>query len=221
MLTRDFLMKADCQSSFGTIDQQLLLSTEQRQKSLTEFLARQPEKQPVWVFGYGSLMWNPALDYSDVRPALLQGWQRGFCIRLIAGRATGCTPGRMLALKPGGQTRGLVFRLNEHSRAQELELLWKREMLTGCYCPRWQQVTLDNGEQITALVFTINTQHPLYEADESPEVIAPLIARAQGPLGPNADYLYSLVDSMADLGEQDEKLCHLANEVRKYRNSTE
>lgn len=217
MLTRDFLVNADCQSSFGTIDQQLLLSTEQRQRSLAEFMAQQPQPgAPVWVFGYGSLMWNPVLDYSEVRPAVLQGWQRGFCIRLIAGRGTACTPGRMLALKAGGQTRGLVFRLSEERRAEELELLWKREMITGCYCPRWQQVTLDSGEPITALVFTINTCHPLFEADESTQVVAPLIARAQGPLGTNAGYLYALVESMASLGEHDEKLTRLAEEVRRH-----
>lgn len=217
MLTRDFLVNADCQSSFGAIDEQLLLSTEQRQRSLAEFMAQQPQPgAPVWVFGYGSLMWNPVLDYSEVRPATLEGWQRGFCIRLIAGRGTACTPGRMLALKAGGRTRGLVFRISEARRQEELELLWKREMITGCYCPRWQQVGLENGEPITALVFTINTRHPLYEADESPQVVAPLIARAQGPLGTNAGYLYSLVDSMAALGEQDEGLTRLAEEVRRH-----
>lgn len=214
MLTRDFLINADCQSSFGSIEPHLVLSTEQRKASLSRFLAELPPREPIWVFGYGSLMWNPVLDYREVQPAQLDGWQRAFCIRLIAGRGTGCTPGRMLALKAGGQTRGLVFRLNETTRATELELLWKREMITGCYCPRWQKVTLDNGREITALVFTINTEHPLYEPDDSPAIIAPLIAAARGPLGTNARYLYELVNSLAAIGAPDEKLTMLASQVR-------
>lgn len=125
-------------------------------------------------------MWNPVLDYNDVRPAVLEGWHRAFCIRLIAGRGTECQPGRMLALQSGGRTRGRVFRLSDDNRAEELELLWKREMLTGCYCPRWEAVTLDDGQQIIALVFTINPLHPLFESDNSPSVIAPLIAAAKG-----------------------------------------
>ncbi|ARU93804.1 gamma-glutamylcyclotransferase [Tatumella citrea] len=219
MLTRDFLINADCQSSFGRIDHELLLTPEQRKANLTEFLALLPAGLPVWVFGYGSLMWNPALDYSDVQPAILDGWHRAFCIRLVAGRGTECRPGRMLALQAGGKTRGLVFRLSEANKAEELELLWKREMLTGCYCPRWQQVTLDCGQQIIALVFTINTLHPLFEADECPTVVAPLIAAAQGPLGSNAQYLFELVKSLAALGEQDEKLLSLASQVRQLQQS--
>ncbi|GAA0469224.1 MULTISPECIES: gamma-glutamylcyclotransferase [Tatumella] len=217
MLTRDFLINADCRSSFGHIDDQLLLTPQQRKASLAEFLNRLPEGLPVWIFGYGSLMWNPVLDYNDVRPAVLEGWHRAFCIRLIAGRGTECQPGRMLALQSGGRTRGRVFRLSDDNRAEELELLWKREMLTGCYCPRWEAVTLDDGQQIIALVFTINPLHPLFESDNSPSVIAPLIAAAKGPLGTNAQYLYQLVSSLSELGEQDDTLLSLARDVRQLQ----
>lgn len=65
MLTRDFLMKADCKTAFGAIEESLLWSAEQRAASLAATLACRPDDGPVWIFGYGSLMWNPALNLSN------------------------------------------------------------------------------------------------------------------------------------------------------------
>lgn len=69
----------------------------------------------------------------------LVGWHRAFCLRLTAGRGTAHQPGRMLALKEGGRTTGVAYRLPEETLEQELTLLWKREMITGCYLPTWCQ----------------------------------------------------------------------------------
>ena len=64
MLTRDFLMNADCKTAFGAIEESLLWSAEQRAASLAATLACRPDNGSVWIFGYGSLMWNPALEYA-------------------------------------------------------------------------------------------------------------------------------------------------------------
>lgn len=61
MLTRDFLLKADCKTAFGDIEETLLWTCEQRAASLAAALACRPDNSPVWIFGYGSLMWNPVL----------------------------------------------------------------------------------------------------------------------------------------------------------------
>jgi Uncharacterized protein involved in cation transport len=73
VLTRDFLQKADCKTAFGAIEESLLLTPEQRAASLACTLSRRPDHSPVWVFGYGSLMWNPVFESEEVRPAILQG----------------------------------------------------------------------------------------------------------------------------------------------------
>ncbi len=65
VLTRDFLMKADCKTAFGAIEESLLWSAEQRAASLAATLACRPDDGPVWIFGYGSLMWNPALEFAE------------------------------------------------------------------------------------------------------------------------------------------------------------
>ncbi|WP_058913001.1 gamma-glutamylcyclotransferase [Entomohabitans teleogrylli] len=217
MLTRDFLMKADCKTSFGTIEESLLWSPEQRAASLAATLACRPDNSPVWIFGYGSLMWNPAMEYEESCSGTLPGWHRAFCLCLTAGRGTACQPGRMLALKEGGRTTGIAYRLPEGSLEDELALLWKREMITGCYLPTWCQLSLDDGRTVNALVFIMDPRHPLYESDTRPQVIAPLIACASGPLGTNAQYLYALEQELRKLGMRDECMDELAMEVRAWQ----
>lgn len=87
MLTRDFLQKADCKTSFGNIDESLLLTPQQRAASLDCMLTSRPDQSPVWVFGYGSLMWNPVFDAEEVCVATLNGWHRTFCLRLTPAAA--------------------------------------------------------------------------------------------------------------------------------------
>lgn len=214
MLTRDFLINADCKTAFGEIDESLLWSAEQRTASLEAVLAKRPDKGPVWLLGYGSLIWNPAFIYDEAAPALLKGWQRAFCLRLTAGRGTASCPGRMLALKAGGETRGVAFRLPEAGLKDELALIWKREMITGCYLPTWCPLQLDDGRQVNSLVFIMDSAHPLYEADTRVSTVAPLIAAARGPLGTNAEYLFSLEQALSARDMQDGEMTDLAGRVR-------
>ncbi|MBU3891353.1 gamma-glutamylcyclotransferase [Serratia rubidaea] len=216
MLTRDFLQQADCKTAFGTIEETLLLTPEQRAESLAHTLAQRPDSGPVWVFGYGSLMWNPIFEAEEVQPATLQGWHRAFCLRLTAGRGTQHQPGRMLALKAGGETSGLAFRLPEAHLDDELALLWKREMVTGCYLPTWCELALDGGRKITALAFVMDAQHPLFEADTCHQVVTPLIASASGPLGTNAQYLFALDRELKNHGMRDDAIGELACSVRQW-----
>ncbi|WP_420065887.1 gamma-glutamylcyclotransferase [Pectobacterium colocasium] len=219
MLTRDFLQKADCRTSFGCIEETLLLTPQQRADSLDRTLALRPNSCPVWVFGYGSLMWNPVFDAEETCLATLTGWQRAFCLRLTIGRGTVTQPGRMLALQPGGQTTGLAFRLPEASLREDLELLWKREMLTGCYRPLWCELQRKNGAPLTALVFVSEPEHPLNENDTCIQSVAPLIARASGPLGTNAQYLFALEQELKNHGTEDASVSELAQRVRILQQS--
>ena len=193
VITRDFLMNADCKTAFGAIEESLLWSAEQRAASLAATLACRPDEGPVWIFGYGSLMWNPALEFTESCTGTLVGWHRAFCLRLTAGRGTA----------------------PEETLEQELTLLWKREMITGCYLPTWCQLDLDDGRTVNAIVFIMDPRHPEYESDTRAQVIAPLIAAASGPLGTNAQYLFSLEQELIKLGMQDDGLNDLLVSVKK------
>ncbi len=76
-------------------------------------------------------------------------------------------------------------------------------MITGCYLPTWCQLDLDDGRTVNAIVFIMDPRHPEYESDTRAQVIAPLIAAASGPLGTNAQYLFSLEQELIKLGMQD------------------
>ena len=166
----------------------MLWDAEKIRASMNSTLEERPTGAPVWIFAYGSLMWNPVLAIEEMQRARLKGWQRSFCIRLISGRATPDVPGRMLSLDEGGITEGIAFRLPESTLINELEIVWTREMITGLYRPVWADVSLGNGKEIQALAFV----------------------SARGDIGTNADYVWKLQATLGALGIRDDYVSELA-----------
>ncbi|UMX88716.1 gamma-glutamylcyclotransferase [Klebsiella pneumoniae] len=76
----------------------LLWSAEQRAASLAATLYR-PDDGSVWIFGYGSLIWNRRSIIASPAPAHCRAGAARLHLRLTAGRGSACQPGRMLALK--------------------------------------------------------------------------------------------------------------------------
>ncbi len=78
-------MNADCKTAFGAIEESLLWSAEQRAASLAATLACRPDEGPVWIFGYGSLMWNPALEFNKLQRSVDTGLgdriRQSLCVR--------------------------------------------------------------------------------------------------------------------------------------------
>jgi len=184
--------------------------------SLTDTLADRPDDgEDVWIFAYGSLMWNPLLDFDRRSVATLHGWHRSFCMRSIAGRGSPERPGRMLGLEAGGSTQGVALRLAAARRDEELGVVWRREMVGGSYRPTWAAVTLDDGTQTQAIAFVVDAGRPLFERDPSIATVAPVIARAAGSFGSNADYVFRLEDALRDSGLRDVYIESLAAELRR------
>ncbi len=197
-LTRDALEDGSYVGRLG-LPSELMWTPEQLACSLASALRQKPVGD-VWVFAYGSLMWNPLLRFAARQTAVLEGWHRSFCLQAVAGRGSAASPGRMLALEAGGRVQGIALRISEHMAPRELALLWIREMAAGTYIPRWDVVTLEDGRDVTALVFVVDRRHPLYAADASVCVVARQIALAAGSLGSNAEYVHCLGDALADAG---------------------
>ncbi|HHG5368157.1 TPA: gamma-glutamylcyclotransferase [Pseudomonas aeruginosa] len=181
--------------------------------SMQAVLAERPQGEPVWLFAYGSLIWNPVFEFEACQLAALDGWQRSFCIRLVLARGSVEQPGRMLALEPGHRTAGVALRLRETDLEQELRMVWMREMVGGVYRPQWSPITLEDGSTAQAIIFIANRNSPLYEADASPDVIAPLIANAQGSLGSNRDYVLQLDQALRQRGIEDEYISTLVRSL--------
>lgn len=194
-------------------------SEEAIEGSLRQALAARPPGA-LWVFAYGSLMWNPLLEFDACEAATLAGWHRSFCLRVEAGRGTPERPGRMLALEPGGSAQGLALRLHDDGVAAELRMLWMREMVTGAYRPAWLPVTLHDGRSVQAVTFLAEPAGLGYECDASVQTVTAIVAAATGVFGSNADYVRHLAQTLARHGLRDDYIAELAQSLDEAGTAT-
>jgi cation transport protein ChaC len=186
-------------ASFG-LGAQWRWPDERREADRRAHLAALAPGQDLWVFGYGSLMWDPGVHFAEVRRADLHGWQRRFSYRVPMGRGTRERPALMLALEPGsGCCQGLVFRIAADAVEAESQLLWRREMLRGGYTPTWRHADTPQGP-VPVLLFAANPAHADHVGERPLDETAAIIAAAEGPLGRNRDYLDQLAAQLQALG---------------------
>jgi cation transport protein ChaC len=215
MLNRNAISSGAYLESFESLPKEMLWTQAQIDASLAHTMQKRPDSGDVWVFAYGSLMWNPISDFDSRRVATLHGWHRSFCIRLIAGRGTPQQPGRMLSLEQGGSTQGVALRLCRETLDEELRILWIREMVTGAYRPTWAPVTLEDGTGLSAIAFVADHGNWQYEDDARAPLIAPSMAVATGLFGTNAEYVFKLQSALADSGLTDPYIDELAAELMR------
>jgi cation transport protein ChaC len=172
--------------------------------------------QDLWVFGYGSLMWNPGFAAEEAVPADLPGFRRAFCLRSVHYRGTPEAPGLVLGLDraPGRVCAGLAYRVGAGAAAAVLDYLRRRELVSYAYAEEVHPAILADGRRIDALAYVLDPAHPQYCGGLTLEAQAAVIAHAQGPAGSNRDYLERTLDSLAALGIADDELLHLARLVR-------
>lgn len=170
----------------------------------------------LWVFGYGSLMWNPGFAHSERQVALLQGYHRSFCMWSIHYRGTVSDPGLVLALdaSEAATCHGVAFAVAEGQEAETLAYLRDRELISSAYSEMELLVTLQDGRPVTATGYVVNRDHPQYCQDLGTEEQAAIIARSAGSAGRNDEYLFNTVAHLAELGIRDADLLELAELVR-------
>jgi len=192
-----------------------ILTDEERAASLDMTLAQRPHAgDGVWLFAYGSLIWNPALHFDQRRIARVHGWHRSFCLSTQAGRGTPANPGLVLGLDRGGACTGAAFHVSEALMEDELSLLWRREMLSGSYHPRWVRVRGADGTPFGhAIAFTIHRDGEHYAGGLAREDVVRRLASACGALGSSADYLFRTRDGLRSLGICDKGIEDLARRV--------
>jgi Uncharacterized protein involved in cation transport len=172
-----------------------------REAARRAFMAGRPGSD-LWVFAYGSLMWDPGLDFVEVRRARTGAYARSFCLVDQGGRGSMSAPALQLGLDAGAGCDGLAFRIAEAAVEHESFVLFRREMISSGYLPSWLALETEAGP-IEALGFV---------ADRTSEQIVPgipleeqarMIASASGFLGSNFDYLSGTRDQLAGLGVRD------------------
>ncbi|MEM1400546.1 MAG: gamma-glutamylcyclotransferase [Pseudomonadota bacterium] len=215
MLTREFLQSGGLQDLVRQGDPTLyVLSDDELQASRQAILADWNGRDDVWVFGYGSLIWNPAFHFAEKALGKIYGHHRAFCLWVYLGRGSREQPGLMLGLRPGGATRGLAYRIEAASVEEELTIVWRREMVTAAYVPRWVTIHTDNGP-VKGIAFVINANNDRFADGLSQEQTADYIAKGRGFIGTSADYLFSTVDHLRELDICDRRLTELASRVKQ------
>jgi cation transport protein ChaC len=190
------------------------MSPEEKQQSLLETRAGRPSDEPMWVFGFGSLMWNPCFDYDIKTAAVLKGYDRKFHIWTTRARGTPDNPGLGLCLEDcAGACRGVAFRLVEGDVEAAWERLWEREMGSGIYRPVWVSLESEDYDRIVALTFVVNREHPHYAGPMPSERMADIMAGAKGSYGLCRDYLAGTIEEMRKLDVSDSDLEELLSRV--------
>ncbi len=169
-------------------------------------------RQGVWIFGYGSLMWDPGFPCLEAHPALLRGYHRSFCIYSIRFRGTFERPGLVLGLERGGSCRGRVFRVAAAKAEEVFAYLHDRELVHYSYARRCLPVRLPD-RTVKAYTYVVNRDHPRYTGKLSLEQSARLILQGHGRGGSNVVYLKNTIHHLDKLGISDGPLHRLLEVV--------
>ncbi|MGB7244401.1 MAG: gamma-glutamylcyclotransferase [Sulfitobacter sp.] len=173
----------------------------------------------MWVFGYGSLLWNPGFQVASSVVATLPGYARSFCMRSIHHRGTETDPGLVLALDAAAHDhcRGVALSVSQGAEAETLAYLRERELISSAYLEKQVEIDLSDGRRVSALAYVINRNHVQYCGGLPLEEQAQIIAKATGGMGPNDEYLFNTADHLSEIGLHDPDLEWLSARVRHLR----
>jgi cation transport protein ChaC len=215
MITREALLDGSHHARLraGQDSRVRYMTDEERAADVRQTLARAPRPDRIWVFGYGSLMWNPAFHYVERRTARIHGFHREFCLRASRGRGSPERPGLMLSLESGGSCMGVAYHIAAEAAATELDVLWRREMSSRAYRPLWVQAYTPQGREPT-IVFAANRAHERYVRGLDVESAARYLATGAGVNGTCRDYLFDTAEHLRELGIRDRHIEALVQRVR-------
>lgn len=182
--------------------------------AMVEALLSEYTPKELWVFAYGSLIWDPEFDYLEKRSATAYGWHRSFCLKLTRWRGTRELPALMMALDRGGSCNGLAFRLPTQDHFKQLVVLTEREVDANppTNIPRWIPVKTEAGI-VKALAFVAARDGMAYTGKLPHEKVAHVLARAAGHWGTAAQYLFRTVTSLEEHGIRDRNLWRIQSLV--------
>jgi len=209
--SRDWLADLDRVARENGYPENWRLSDAEREATRAGVLAR--NGRDLWVFGYGSLMWDPGIHIVEIRTATLSGFHRSFCLKSQMGRGSPDKPALMAALDCGGACNGLALRIPAEHVDRETQILWQREMLAGSYVPTFVAVETPQGSIEEAVTFVINRQSNRYVRLDLEET-ARLIATGCGVRGTCLEYLENLAERLELLGLDDPAIRELRQRVR-------
>ena len=215
-ISRESIRAGELRAQYKSADlSAAILSDAAHRCSVRETLRNRPDGAgDVWLFAYGSLIWNPMVDFVEKRVALVRGFHRRFCMWTHIYRGSPADPGLVLGLVPGGSCRGVAYRIAAEDAQAELELVWRREMINGGYHPTWLR-TMTAGGRGWALGFVSDRRYAGYAGLLPEERVAGIVARARGYAGSCAAYLFDTTAHLESLGIRDAALWRVRDRVKQ------
>jgi cation transport protein ChaC len=189
------------------------MTDRERRADIDAMLDLAPRPRRIWVFAFGSLIWNPAFHFAERRVARVHGYHRQFCLWARMGRGSPERPGLMLSLESRGSCTGVAYRIAPAAVRTELDVLWRREMSSRAYRPVWTLARTPDGLE-PAIAFAANREHERYARGLSEEEVALYLAQGAGVMGRCCDYLFDTVAHLRELGIRDRRLESLEARVR-------
>ena len=184
--------------------------------SIAETLEGHNVTSGVWIFGYGSLIWNPGFRHDEARDAQLTGYHRRLCVESKVYRGTPEVPGMVLGLDKGGSCRGRVFHITPSDLDTELLEVWEREMFDESYLPAWVSAETPQGP-VEAIAFVVNRDTDLYVPERSLDAITAVVVQAAGERGTCEEYLRNTVEVLRHHELPDPELEQILASVEAHR----
>jgi len=195
----------------------------------------------LWVFGYGSLMWNPGFVVQEARPARLFGYHRRLCLWSIHYRGSARRPGLVLGLARGGSCSGMALRVARDDAEAAAAYLMQREMVHNAYRPAVKKVYLRDGDGgdgdggdaggdgdgdgdaavagrgkiVEALTFLSKPEHPQFAPPLSIRDITAVVVAAKGKGGRNRDYVLNTARHLSALDIERTEIHRVAEQLRR------
>lgn len=191
-------------------------SEQQLQASLAACLAHWDGHTPLWIFGYGSLIWRPEFEFEAREPARIFGFHRRLCLRSVLYRGTNDCPGIVAGLDRGGSCFGMAYRIGAARVSEVFRQLWEREMFLGSYQPTWVRARLRRGgNDAAALAFVVRRDARNYCGGLIEDDIVEILITACGVRGSSLEYLQRTVTALREAGLNDPHLDRLVQRAER------
>ncbi|XP_021743599.1 gamma-glutamylcyclotransferase 2-3-like isoform X2 [Chenopodium quinoa] len=160
----------------------------------------------LWIFGYGSLIWKAGFNYDERLSGFIKGYRRVFYQGSTDHRGTPDYPGRTVTLEPASHEicYGVAYKVSQ-----------KEDIETAI--SYLEESTSSTPAVSNVLVYVASSDKKTNQNYLGPaplEELAKQIVHAEGPSGPNRDYLFQLEKALIELGCKDAHVMDLAREVR-------
>lgn len=170
-----------------------------------------------WVFGYGSLMWNPGFEFVERSQALIYGYRRSLCVRSFVHRGSRENPGLVLGLDRGGACRGMAFRVVPDKWDEIIDYLRARELVTNVYLERHLPLQLSDGRSARAVAYVVDRAHEQYAGALDALTAARVVDVSVGQSGPNDAYVFNTLSHLKEMGIRDRWLEQVVEEITRLR----